>query len=115
MNTTVFPDVLSRCAALYDRDEVDTHSLPQLVPARRYEDGMKNLLLALPLVFAFVASGLAYAHVTGNERRTVRQCNGLGAKNKRKACRACVTRKRPHHYHPKAAAGLRCNPNSGRP
>ena len=87
---------------------------PQLLAEPRVGDFMKKLLIGISLVFAFVASGIAYGHSTGNERRTVRQCRKLGTKGQRKACRACVSRKRPHHYHPKAAAGARCRPNTGK-
>ncbi len=64
-------------------------------------------LIAIPLV--------ATAHRTGNERRNLPQCRTLRNPAKQRACIACVTRPRPHHFHPNAAPGLRCRLNNGLP
>ena len=63
-----------------------------------------TILMTLTLMFAF--SGL-YAHRTGNERRTVAQCNNVKHK---KHCKACVLGK-GKHFHPKLN---RCHRNKGK-
>jgi len=78
---------------------------------------MKKLILITFTVVALMGMLMSsiMAHKTGNERRTVAQCKALAKKGKRKACIACVKRPKPHHFHPKYAAGKRCRPNDGKP
>ncbi len=72
-----------------------------------------KLVLALVLT-AFAAP--AFAHDNGHESRTVADCEKLPGTQKegeRGSCIACVTRPKPHHYHPDMKVGERCNPNDG--
>ena len=86
--------------------------------------GRLPLMKALLVTFAVIclSTGMAVvhfsgaeAHPTGNERRTVAACMTLKKKPKRRACKRCVRRKRPHHFHPRAKARHRCRINNGRP
>ncbi|MCB1173854.1 MAG: hypothetical protein KDK39_09825 [Leptospiraceae bacterium] len=53
-------------------------------------------LLLTGMLLSGISLGLS-AHSTGNERRTVAQCNGVAHPDR---CRACVVGK-GKHYHPK--------------
>jgi hypothetical protein len=78
--------------------------------------GLLNLLvLAAALAFLLASIPIASAHWTGNERRTVAQCEKLDSKGKVKACIRCVQKTPPHHYHPLNPKGQRCRPNNGKP
>jgi hypothetical protein len=67
---------------------------------------------AFVLGFALVAIPLAVsAHPTGNERRTVAACRLIPDRNDRQECIVCVSRPRPHHYHPRGAAPGYCHIN----
>jgi hypothetical protein len=66
---------------------------------------------------AFVVGGLggmAIAHDTGHESRTVEQCEKLPTPE-RGHCVECVKRPVKHHYHPDYPAGERCRPDNGKP
>ena len=84
------------------------------------EDIMKKLIqgffwaLAVAAWVAFLVPAVT-AHPTGNERRTAAECKALKKPAKRAACLNCVTRPKPHHYHPFAAVGKRCRPSNGKP
>lgn len=74
---------------------------------------MKRIIVAL--TFSLLG-GVAIAHHTGHESRTVADCEKLPGTQKegmRSACLACVTRPKPHHFHPDDVKGERCNPNDG--
>jgi hypothetical protein len=73
--------------------------------------GAGGLLLALSAPFAL-------AHSNGHESRTPAQCErlpGTQMEGERGACLKCVTRPKPHHYHPDYPAGERCRPDDGKP
>ena len=79
------------------------------------DDTMRSLRWYLAAAVAgavLTATGVAIAHDTPNTRRTVAQCATLPA-GERAACVACVGRPHPHHFHPREAAGTRCDPNDG--
>jgi hypothetical protein len=78
--------------------------------------------------WSFVALGLATlwaastplvaAHSNGHESRTVEQCErlpGTQTAGERAQCLRCVSRPRPHHYHPDYPPGGRCRPDNGQP
>jgi hypothetical protein len=75
----------------------------------------RRALAGMALVVGTLTSGTVLAHRTGNERRTVPQCNALRDPARRAACLACIARPRPHHYHPLQTEGWRCDPNDGTP
>lgn len=65
-----------------------------------------------------VAAPFAWGHDTGHESRTPAQCERLPGTNvagERAQCLRCVTRPRPHHYHPDYPGGERCRPDDGKP
>jgi hypothetical protein len=73
-------------------------------------------LSAVMLVGALFGS--AAAHSNGHESRTPAQCErlpGTQAEGERAQCLRCVTRPKPHHYHPDYPAGERCRPDDGKP
>jgi hypothetical protein len=79
---------------------------------------MRTLTLGLALVAATLVGSLAAAHSNGHESRTPAQCErlpGTQAEGERAQCLRCVTRPKPHHYHPDYPAGERCRPDNGRP
>jgi hypothetical protein len=60
----------------------------------------------------------AQAHSTGYELRRIEQCRTLPGNDQageRANCIRCVTRPRPHHFHPDYPPGERCRPDNGRP
>ncbi len=61
-----------------------------------------------------VSTTPAWAHDTGTEARTRTQCGELPAPL-RGACKACVSKKKPHHFHPDNKPHRRCRPDNGRP
>jgi hypothetical protein len=70
------------------------------------------------LVLLCAASGVAAAHSTGHESRTVAECErlpGTQMAGERGQCLRCVERPRPHHYHPDMVRGDRCHLNDGLP
>jgi hypothetical protein len=72
-------------------------------------------LLALLLIGL---ASRAAAHPTGHESRTVAECEklpGTATAGERGQCLRCVSRPRPHHFHPDMVKGDRCHPNDGRP
>lgn len=72
--------------------------------------------LALAIFTGF--AGMARAHSNGHESRTAAQCErlpGTAAAGERAQCLRCVSRPRPHHYHPDYPAGERCRPDNGKP
>jgi len=75
-----------------------------------------SLLSALIMVSGI--AGFAFAHSNGHESRTPAQCERLPGTEKegeRAQCLKCVTRPKPHHYHPDYPAGERCRPDNGKP
>jgi hypothetical protein len=60
------------------------------------------------------AGGVAIAHNTGHESRTVKECERLPTPE-RGHCVECVSRPVKHHYHPDYPAGNRCRPDDGKP
>ena len=77
---------------------------------------------AFSLLVAFAVAtgmaGFAFAHSNGHESRTPAQCERLPGTQKegeRGQCLACVSRPKPHHYHPDYPAGDRCRPDNGKP
>ena len=72
---------------------------------------MKALFAA---AFFLCTTGAAWAHPTGNERRTKEDCERLEKgmnKHKMKACMTCVG-KEGHHFHPAGKKGKRCMINA---
>lgn len=65
-----------------------------------------RVLFALALI---TLPTVASAHKTGTELRTAEECKKLQPPA-RGHCQECVSRARPHHYHPDAPAGLACRP-----
>ncbi|HEY2731922.1 MAG TPA: hypothetical protein VGK52_18390 [Polyangia bacterium] len=78
----------------------------------------RTLTVGLALFAATLFGSLAAAHSNGHESRTPAQCErlpGTQAAGERAQCLRCVTRPRPHHYHPDYPAGERCRPDDGKP
>lgn len=61
-----------------------------------------------------LAAPPAIAHSTGHESRTKAECEKL-ASPERGHCLECVSRPRPHHFHPDYPPGNRCRPDDGQP
>lgn len=76
---------------------------------------MKKFVSAPLLALLLLGTGTAFAHHTGNERRTPAECRALRDPERQRACLACISRPRPHHYHPLQTEGWRCDPNDGTP
>lgn len=80
---------------------------------------MKKLLMiaAVPLLFVSTAPTV-WAHHTGHESRTPAQCQllpGTQTTGERGNCLRCVSRPKPHHFHPDYPPGNRCRPDNGKP
>ena len=86
----------------------------------------RSSTIAKVLLMGALTSGLtalavqsrAVAHSNGHESRTPAQCERLpGSENEgeRAQCLRCVSRPKPHHYHPDYPAGERCRPDNGKP
>ncbi len=90
--------------------------------------GAKVVGASVALVLAVMGT-VAFAHSTGNERRTKAQCDNIDIKTYNPAevgwCEACVAQGparcasgKPDpacmHYHPGAPAGTRCRPDDGK-
>jgi hypothetical protein len=80
----------------------------------------RTILLSLALALAIFAgfAGLALAHSNGHESRTAAQCErlpGTANEGERAQCLKCVSRPKPHHYHPDYPSGERCRPDNGKP
>lgn len=76
------------------------------------------LVLAVALAGVFGVPAASFAHSNGHESRTAAECErlpGTGQKGERAQCLRCVSRPRPHHYHPDYPAGNRCRPDDGKP
>ena len=70
------------------------------------------------LALAGGLTGVALGHSTGHESRTVAECErlpGTEQVGERAHCIRCVTRPRPHHFHPDYPPGERCRPDNGKP
>jgi hypothetical protein len=79
---------------------------------------MRTLILGLTLGAVALVGSRAAAHSNGHESRTPAQCErlpGTQEAGERAQCLRCVTRPRPHHYHPDYPAGERCRPDNGKP
>ena len=79
---------------------------------------MKKILFGLGVASLLAVGGVAIAHNTGHESRTVADCEklpGTAATGERAACLACVSRPAKHHFHPDYKAGERCRPDDGKP
>lgn len=64
---------------------------------------MRNIIIGLWLATTALASGC------GREISHLRGCeNRLASEYKRMECTACVTRPRPHVFHPDQPDGTRC-------
>jgi len=77
----------------------------------------RRLLLLVGAIAAWSLLGVAlpaWAHDTGTEARTRTQCKEMPPPL-RDACRRCVKKKRPHHFHPDNPPHRRCRPDTGRP
>ncbi len=74
---------------------------------------MKGIVAGALLGMTTLTSGVVLAHRTGNERRTIPQCMTLTDAARQVACVRCVSRARPHHYHPLQSEGWRCDRNDG--
>lgn len=73
---------------------------------------LRHLALALGCMLLTASSSVAVAHSTANARRTPAQCRAGGLSPRQLAyCVACVSRARPHHYHPLQRSGNRCDLN----
>lgn len=72
----------------------------------------RNWIAALLATTAVAVTVSVLAHDTPNTRRSPADCASLPP-GERAACVACVTRPRPHHFHPLEAAGTRCDPSDG--
>jgi len=74
--------------------------------------------LALGVAVWLGAAVVTFSHNTGHESRTPAQCEllpGTATGGERGQCLRCVTRPKPHHYHPDYPAGNRCRPDNGQP
>jgi hypothetical protein len=71
-------------------------------------------LLAAGAFVIGCAGGIAIAHDTGHESRTIADCEKLPTPE-RGHCVECVQRPVKHHYHPDYPAGNRCRPDNGKP
>ena len=60
----------------------------------------RRFAVLIVLVFALTLVPGAFAHQTKNTRRTPAQCQALKNPHKVKACIQCVSRPKPHHFHP---------------
>ena len=67
----------------------------------------KVLLTTLSVFLTLGLVGVAQAHKKDNDRRTHKACKTVEKGKKKAACHVCVTRKKKHHFHPKAPQGLR--------
>jgi hypothetical protein len=76
---------------------------------------LNRAVFATMAISLALSGGLAFAHRTGNERRTQAECRALRDPARQRACLACIARPRPHHYHPLQTEGWRCDPNDGTP
>ena len=77
---------------------------------------IRTLLVTAALIaLALSVGSVASAHKKPGDIRAKIGCNTILKPAKRKACKACVTKAAPHHFHPAAAAGNRCRPNNGKP
>lgn len=85
--------------------------------------GSGSPVLKWALVVAMFSGALAgqsrsFAHSNGHESRTPAQCErlpGTEREGERAQCLRCVSRPKPHHYHPDYPQGERCRPDDGRP
>ena len=88
--------------------------VPRLTPSVRL-----GIAFAAVVVGGFVAGqSRGFAHSNGHESRTPAQCErlpGTEREGERAQCLRCVSRPKPHHYHPDYPAGQRCRPDDGRP
>jgi hypothetical protein len=79
---------------------------------------IRVLFMAIGLALVGGVAGFALAHSTGQEIRTVAACQrlpGTEQAGERANCIRCVTRPRPHHFHPEFPPGERCRPDNGKP
>jgi len=80
----------------------------------------RSIIFALVSTLALAGglAGIALAHSNGHESRTAAECERLPGTEKvgeRAQCLHCVSRPKPHHYHPDYPAGERCRPDNGKP
>jgi hypothetical protein len=71
---------------------------------------MKALIGTCAAALVLSGAGAAWAHPTGNERRSDEDCHRFErgmTKHKLKACMTCV-KKGGHHFHPDGKKGHRC-------
>jgi hypothetical protein len=71
-------------------------------------------LIAVAATLVLGGTSVAIAHNTGHESRTAKECERLPTPE-RGHCVECVSRARPHHFHPDYPAGNRCRPDDGKP
>ena len=88
---------------------------------RNISKAAKTAVLAGTLIAALAARAAqsrALAHSNGHESRTPAQCERLPGTEKEgepAQCLRCVSRPKPHHYHPDYPVGQRCRPDDGKP
>jgi hypothetical protein len=76
------------------------------------------VLSAAALSAVLIGSSFVWAHSNGHESRTPAECErlpGSAKEGERAQCLRCVSRPKPHHYHPDYPAGNRCRPDDGKP
>ena len=76
------------------------------------------MMFGAALSAVLAAHSIVLAHSNGHESRTVAECErlpGTAQAGERAQCLRCVSRPKPHHYHPDYAAGNRCRPDDGKP
>jgi hypothetical protein len=86
--------------------------------AQRSKKIFRVAFLALAAAGLLAGGAVAFAHSTGYELRRIEQCRSLPGsdeRGERANCIRCVTRPRPHHFHPDYPPGDRCRPDDGRP
>jgi hypothetical protein len=80
--------------------------------------GLSGAFLMAVFGGLLVGQSRTLAHSNGHESRTPAQCErlpGTEREGERAQCLACVSRPKPHHYHPDYPAGQRCRPDDGKP
>jgi hypothetical protein len=80
--------------------------------------GLGGAFLLAVLGGMLAGQSATLAHSNGHESRTPAQCErlpGTAREGERAHCLECVSRPKPHHFHPDYPPGQRCRPDDGKP